>query len=427
MRRQIPAAMALRLHQDKFFVTSPFLPPPRMLMGPGPIDADPRVLRAMSGQLIGQFDPQMTACMDQTMALYRQVFCTANQWTFLIDSTSRGAIEASLVSLLEPGDTVLVPIFGRFGHLLTEIASRCGAKVEAIHVPWGSVFDPQQVADAIRTVQPKVVAIVQGDTSTTMLQPLEDIGKICRDAGVLLYCDATASIGGNPLHTDEWQLDVVTVGLQKCLCGPSGSAPITIGERALEVIEARRHVEAGIRAEHHVNGHGLRIASNYFDLAMIMDYWGPERLNHHTEATSMLYGSLECARILIEEGLDAAISRHALNGQALADGLLGMNLKLYGTQANRMHNVVGVYIPEGVTGNAVRHSMLHDYGIEIGTSFGPLDGVIWRIGTMGYNARPDAVLKTLACLEQCLLSEKHSLTPGAGVAAAKSVYASAAQ
>lgn len=408
-------------------MTSPFLPPPRMLMGPGPIDADPRVLRAMSGQLIGQFDPQMTACMDQTMALYRQVFCTANQWTFLIDSTSRGAIEASLVSLLEPGDTVLVPIFGRFGHLLTEIASRCGAEVEAIHVPWGSVFDPQQIADAIRTVRPKVVAIVQGDTSTTMLQPLEDIGKICRDAGVLLYCDATASIGGNPLHTDEWQLDVVTVGLQKCLCGPSGSAPITIGERAVEVIEARRHVEAGIRAEYHVNGQGPRIASNYFDLAMIMDYWGPERLNHHTEATSMLYGSLECARILIEEGLDAAISRHALNGQALAEGLLAMNLKLYGTQANRMHNVVGVYIPEGVTGDAVRHSMLHDYGIEIGTSFGPLDGVIWRIGTMGYNARPDAVLKTLACLEQCLLSEKHALTSGAGAAAAKSIYASAAQ
>ena len=143
-------------------------------MGPGPIDADPRVLRAMSGQLIGQFDPQMTACMDQTMGLYRQVFCTSNQWTFLIDSTSRGAIEASLVSLLEPDDTVLVPIFGRFGHLLTEIAGRCGAKVEAIEAPWGSVFDPQQVADAIRQVKPKLVAIVQGDTSTTMLQPLQE-------------------------------------------------------------------------------------------------------------------------------------------------------------------------------------------------------------------------------------------------------------
>ena len=158
---------------------------------------------------------------------------------------------------------------------------------------------------------------------------------------------------------------------------------------------------------------------------MIMDYWGPERLNHHTEATSMLYGSLECARILLEEGLDNAIARHELNGRALAEGLLAMNLQLYGDQQNRMNNVVGVYIPEQVNGALVRHDMLHDYGIEIGTSFGPLDGVIWRIGTMGYNARPDAVLKTLACLEQCLISSQHGMQPGAAVAAAKKTYAGA--
>ena len=406
-------------------MTTPYLPPPRLLMGPGPIDADPRVLRAMSGQLIGQFDPSMTDCMDLTMASYRQVFCTANQWTLLIDSTSRGAIEASLVSLVEPGDTVLVPIFGRFGYLLKEIAGRCGAHVETIEVPWGTVFEPQQIADAIRKTQPKVVAIVQGDTSTTMLQPLAEIGPMCREAGAILYCDATASIGGNELKTDEWGLEIVSVGLQKCLGGPSGSAPITIGPRAVEVINARRHVEAGIRAEHHGDGSGLRIASNYFDLAMIMDYWGPERLNHHTEATSMLYGALECARILLEEGLHEAIGRHALNGNALAQGLLGMNLQLYGDQQHRMNNVVGVYIPEGVDGGQVRYDMLHDYGIEIGTSFGPLDGVIWRIGTMGYNARTDAVLKTLACLEQCLIGAKHRLTPGAGLCAAKAIYTAA--
>jgi (S)-ureidoglycine-glyoxylate aminotransferase len=406
-------------------VTAPYLPPPRLLMGPGPIDADPRVLQAMSSQLIGQFDPSMTACMDLTMASYREVFCTDNQWTFLVDSTSRGAIEASMVSLVEPGDTVLVPIFGRFGYLLKEIASRCGANVETIEVPWGTVFDPQQIADAIRETQPKVLAIVQGDTSTTMLQPLADIGALCREAGVILYCDATASIGGNALQTDDWGLEVVTVGLQKCLGGPSGSAPITLGEHAVDVIKARRHVEAGIKTQDHREGNGLRIASNYFDLAMIMDYWGPERLNHHTEATSMLYGSLECARILLEEGLDNAIARHELNGRALAEGLLAMNLQLYGDQQNRMNNVVGVYIPEQVNGALVRHDMLHDYGIEIGTSFGPLDGVIWRIGTMGYNARPDAVLKTLACLEQCLISSQHGMQPGAAVAAAKKTYAAA--
>ena len=400
-----------------------FLPPARLLMGPGPIDADPRVLKAMSNQLIGQFDPKMTECMDETMALYRQVFDTQNRWTFLIDSTSRGAIEAAMVSLLEPGDKVLVPVFGRFGHLLCEIADRCGALVSAINTEWGSVFSPDVIQREIKTTRPKMLAIVQGDTSTTMLQPLKEIGEICREEGVLFYCDATASIAGNELKTDAWHLDAVTVGLQKCLCGPSGSAPITLSERAVRIVEERRHVEAGIRDENIVDGPGSRIASNYFDLAMIMDYWSEMRLNHHTEATSMLYGSHECARILLEEGLIESIQRHRVNGHALASGLTSMGLKLYGDQNNRMHNVVGVYIPEGIDGERIRHIMLLEFGIEIGTSFGPLKGVIWRIGTMGYNARPDAVLKTLACLEQCLLSEGFKLPPGAAVAEARRTYA----
>ena len=402
-----------------------FLPPARLLMGPGPIDADPRVLKAMSNQLIGQFDPKMTECMDETMALYRQVFDTQNRWTFIVDSTSRGAIEAAMVSLLEPGDKVLVPVFGRFGHLLCEIAERCGAEVSAINTEWGSVFSSELIQREIKTSRPKMLAIVQGDTSTTMLQPLKEIGEICREEGVLFYCDATASIGGNELKTDAWHLDAVTVGLQKCLCGPSGSAPITLSERAVSIIEERRHIEAGIRDGNISDGPGSRIASNYFDLSMIMDYWSEMRLNHHTEATSMLYGSHECARILLEEGLTETIDRHRINGRALADGLASMSLKLYGDQNNRMHNVVGVYIPEGVEGERIRHEMLLEFGIEIGTSFGPLKGVIWRIGTMGYNARPDAVLKTLACLEQCLLSAGFGLTPGAAVAEARRIYAGA--
>ena len=402
-----------------------FLPPARLLMGPGPIDADPRVLKAMSNQLIGQFDPKMTECMDETMALYRQVFDTQNRWTFIVDSTSRGAIEAAMVSLLEPGDKVLVPVFGRFGHLLCEIAERCGAEVSAINTEWGSVFSPELIQREIKTSRPKMLAIVQGDTSTTMLQPLKEIGEICREEGVLFYCDATASIGGNELKTDAWHLDAVTVGLQKCLCGPSGSAPITLSERAVSIIEERRHIEAGIRDGNISDGPGSRIASNYFDLSMIMDYWSEMRLNHHTEATSMLYGSHECARILLEEGLTETIDRHRINGRALADGLASMSLKLYGDQNNRMHNVVGVYIPEGVEGERIRNEMLLEFGIEIGTSFGPLKGVIWRIGTMGYNARPDAVLKTLACLEQCLLSAGFGLTPGAAVAEARRIYAGA--
>ncbi|HEY7776485.1 MAG TPA: alanine--glyoxylate aminotransferase family protein [Kineobactrum sp.] len=399
-----------------------FVPPPRLLMGPGPITCDPRVLHAMSHQLVGQFDPAMTDCMNQTMALYRQVFQTSNPWTLLVDSTSRGGIEACLVSLLSPGDSVLVPVFGRFGHLLKEIAERCGARVHTIEVPWGTVFEPQQIADAIDRYQPRLLAMVQGDTSTTMCQPLADIGAICRDKDVLLYCDATASIGGNAFRTDDWQLDAVSVGLQKCLSGPSGSAPVTLSERAVEVIRGRRHVEAGIRSAGDRQAPGPRIHSNYFDLAMIMDYWGEARLNHHTEATSMLYGARECARILLEEGIDQAIERHRVNGAALAAGLAAMNLRLYGDQRHRMHNVVGVYIPDDVAGEAVRSALLEDFSIEIGTSFGPLHGVIWRIGTMGYNARKDCVLTTLACLEQCLQRERHPLEPGAALAAALAVY-----
>ena len=399
-----------------------FVPPPRLLMGPGPITCDPRVLLAMSHQLVGQFDPTMTDCMNQTMSLYRDVFQTRNKWSFIVDSTSRGGIEACLVSMLSPGDSVLIPIFGRFGHLLCEIAERCDARVHKIDVPWGEVFKPEQIEEAINQYQPKLVAMVQGDTSTTMCQPLADIGKICKEKGVLLYCDATASIGGNEFLTDEWHMSAVSVGLQKCLSGPSGSAPVTLNEEAVSVIRKRHHVEAGIRAAHHTDSDGLRIRSNYFDLAMIMDYWGEERLNHHTEATSMLFGARECARILIEEGLDNAIHRHELNGRALAAGLSAMNLKLYGDQAHRMNNVVGVYIPDGIEGEAIRHSMLHDFGIEIGTSFGPLHGVIWRIGTMGYNARKDAVVTTLACLEQCLIIAGHKLSPGAALAAAMNIY-----
>jgi (S)-ureidoglycine-glyoxylate aminotransferase len=394
----------------------PIDPPPRLLMGPGPINADPRVLRAMSAQLVGQYDPWMTATMNETMALYRDVFRTRNEQTFLVDGTSRAGIEAALVSLLEPGDRVLVPVFGRFGHLLVEIAERCRAEVHTIEVPWGQVFEAEQVEAAVRRVRPKVLAVVQGDTSTTMCQPLADLGEICRRHDVLLYCDATASLGGNEFETDAWGLDVVTAGLQKCLGGPSGSAPITISDRAAEVIDARKHVEAGIRSDDDVD-HGERIASNYLDLAQVMDYWGPRRLNHHTEATTMLYGARECARLLVEEGLDAAVERHALHGRAMLEGVRGLGLGVFGDVAHKMHNVVAVEIPDRVDGDRARAALLDDFGIEIGTSFGPLHGKVWRIGTMGYNARKDAVLVTLAALEQVL-------SRSGGVAAAQEVYAS---
>ncbi|MCH9674559.1 MAG: alanine--glyoxylate aminotransferase family protein [Gammaproteobacteria bacterium] len=397
-------------------------PPPRRLMGPGPVDVDPRVLRAMSMPLLGQFDPHFTEYMNEVMSLYRYVFRTENRWTFLVDGTARAGIEAVMASVIEPGDTVLVPVFGRFGLLLCEIAARFGAKVERIDAEWGRVFEPSQVEAAVKAHKPKLVAIVQGDTSTTMAQPLAELGAICRAHDALLYVDATASITGMPLETDAWQLDAVSCGLQKCLSGPPGSAPLTFNERVAQVVLARKHVEAGIRPADYEASSGEIIHSNYFDLSMLMDYWSESRLNHHTEATSMLYAARECARIVLEQTHEHRHAYHATGSRAMVAGLEAMNLKVFGDQAHKMPNVTGVYIPDAVSGDAVRSSLLEDFGIEIGTSFGPLHGKIWRIGTMGYGCRKDNVLTCLSALEACLRRAGFSPPAGAGVDAALDVY-----
>jgi (S)-ureidoglycine-glyoxylate aminotransferase len=400
-------------------------PPSRLMMGPGPVNADPRVQRAMSADLLGQYDPAMTEYMNEVMALYRQIFVTENHWTFLIDGTSRSAIEAALVSMIEHGDKVLVPVFGRFGHLLTEIALRVGAEVIPIHKEWGEIFTEADIAEALDTHKPKILAICQGDTSTTMNQPLDYVGKLCRERGVFCYVDATASIVGNPLPVDEYQIDVCTVGLQKCLGGPSGSAPITINDKAAAMIKDRWHVEKGIEPKGFVPGKDSRIQSNYFDLAMVMAYWSPQRLNHHTEATSMLYCARECARCVLEEGLQNTLDRHELASKAMVAGLQAMGLKLFGNLEFKMTNVTGVYIPDEVDGEAIRKDMLMDFGIEIGTSFGPLQGKIWRIGAMGYNARKDTILRTLNALTSVLKLHGVQLPEEDGALAALQVYRNA--
>jgi len=396
--------------------------PARLLMGPGPINVHPRVLRAMSVQLLGQFDPEFTGYMNETMALYRQVFQTQNRWTFLIDGTSRAAIEAALVSTLAPGGDVVVVNAGRFGLLLSEIAERCDARVTLVDGEWGTVVDPQAVEDAVKRVRPRLVACVHGDTSTTMAQPIEAIGEICRRYDALLYVDATATIGGMSVPVDAWQADIVTGGLQKCLGGPSGSGPITISDRAAEHIFGRRHVEKGLATGGTV-GNGRRIASNYFDLAMIMDYWSDKRLNHHTEAASMLFAARECARVVLEEGLEARFARHAQAGAAVVAGVEAMGLQVYGDQAHKMTNVTAVLAPAGVDYDRVKARMRTEFEIEIGAAFGPLAGKVWRIGAMGVNARKHAVLQTLAALEAVLRWEGFEAPAGAGVDAAAKVFA----
>lgn len=397
-------------------------PPPRLLMGPGPVGVDPRVLRAMSMPMLGQFDPAFTAYMNETMELLRQLYRTKNRWSFLVDGTARAGIEAMLVSLIAPGDKVLVPNFGRFGHLLAEIAARCRADVVTIDREWGTVFTPDEIETAIKTHKPRVVALVHGDTSTTMAQPLAEIGDICRRHDVLLYVDATATLGGMDVAVDAWKLDAVSAGLQKCLSGPPGSSPITFNERVVDVVKGRKHIEAGIRPDNFVGGNAPIIQSNYFDLGMLMDYWGESRLNHHTEATSMLYAAREAVRLVLAEGLDACFTRHRLASDAITSGLRALGLELFGDQTNKMPNVTGVVIPAGIDGEAVRGMMLHDFGIEIGTSFGPLRGKIWRIGTMGYVCRKENVVICLSALDTCLRQCGFSIKAGAGADAALKVY-----
>jgi (S)-ureidoglycine-glyoxylate aminotransferase len=397
-------------------------PPQRLLMGPGPVNAHPRVLRAMSADLLGQFDPEMTGYMNQVMALYRPIFGTDNQWTMLVDGTARSGIEAALVSLVAPGDRVLVVNFGRFGLLLTEILGRIGAVIETVDAPWGEIVPMEAIAAAIERSAPTIIACVHGDTSTTVAQPLDGLGDLCRATGALSYVDATATIGGMAIAADRWGVDVVTGGLQKCLGGPSGSAPITISDAAAAHIAARRHVEQGIRRDDIADGAGPRIGSNYFDLAMIMDYWSDKRLNHHTEATSMLYAARECARVALGEGLDARYARHAAAGRAMTAGLRAMGLTIFGDDAHRMTNVTGVHIPEGIDGERVRTAMRTHFEIEIGSAFGPLQGKIWRIGAMGYNAMQHKVLITLGALEACLRMEGFALPAGEAVAAAMGAW-----
>ncbi len=398
-------------------------PSPRLLMGPGPVDVYPRVLRAMSVPMLGQFDPEFTEYMNETMTLYRRVFRTENEWTFLVNGTARAGIEACLGSFVADGDTVLVPTFGRFGHLLAEICTRVGASVVTIETEWGSTFDLQQVADAIRKHKPKVVAMVHGDTSTTMAQPLDGLGAVCLENDALLYVDATATLGGTPVEADAWQLDAVSAGLQKCMSGPPGSSPITISERGVATIVRRKHIEGGIRPADYVAGHGPAIVSNYLDLGMLMDYWGPQRLNHHTESTSMLYAARECARVVLEEGLVEGYARHQLASRALRNGLQAMGLQLFGDPAHRMPSVTGVYIPSQCgNGEGARAQMLTDFGIEIGTSFGHLAGKIWRIGTMGHVCRKSNVLRCLSALDAVLRRNGFDAQPNAGVDAAYCVY-----
>ncbi|WP_330948506.1 pyridoxal-phosphate-dependent aminotransferase family protein [Virgibacillus sp. MG-45] len=395
--------------------------PTRTIMTPGPVEVDPRVLRALSTPIIGQFDPSFLALMDETMELLRSVFQTSNKQAFPVDGTSRSGIEAVLVSVIEPGDKVLIPIFGRFGHLLVEIANRCGAEVYALEKEWGQVFDPEEIIKEIKKVNPKLVAIVHGETSTGRMQPLEEIGHFCRENDVLLIVDAVATLGGVPFKTDEWNVDAVIAGTQKCIGAPTGMAPVTYNERIEKILQQRKKIEQGLSLD---SINPRRIQSNYMDLSQIQDYWSPNRLNHHTEATTMLYALREALRLIEEEGLEARFERHKIHEKALVLGLQEMGLELFGDEKNKMPVVTVVKVPGEINEAQVRATMINEFGIEIAGAFGSLKGHVWRIGAMGYSSRKSNILSVLSALEATLIYYGAKVNRGEALQAVLAFYQS---
>lgn len=375
---------------------------PRILLGPGPSHVDDSVLRAMSKPLIGHLDPEFLEIMDETQMMLRRVLCTENRMTFAISGTGSAGMEASIVNLVEPGDRVVVAVAGVFGLRLAELARRNGADVVTVDGEWGRPLDPGAVAEAIEAGDTKVVAVVHAETSTGVLQPLEEIIGAAHTQGALVVLDAVTSVGGHPVLLDEWGVDVCYSGTQKCLSCPPGLAPVSFNESAMARVSERQ----------------TSVRSWYLDVGLLDGYWGEDRAYHHTAPISMVFALHESLRMVLEEGLGARYERHERHHLALVAGLEAMGLQMQVTDPkHRLWSLNAVRVPDGVDEAAVRKRLLIAHGIEIGGGLGPLAGQIWRIGLMGASSTANNVLLVLGALEGAL-SGAAAVPPGAGVAAA---------
>ncbi len=369
---------------------APALPPiemaPRILLGPGPDMVHPRVTAAMTAPLLGHLDPDFIALMDGTQRLLRYSFQTDNRLTLPVSGTGSAGMEAAVASLVEPGERVLVCVNGYFGGRIAEMARRHGGDVETIERPWGEVFTADEVRDALVRRPASIVAIVQAETSTGALQPLADIARVVHEQAGLLIVDAVTSLGGVPLLVDQWDLDVVYSGTQKCVGAPPGLAPVTIGRRGEEKLAGRT----------------TPVDTWYLDLSILQRYWGPERTYHHTAPISLNFALYEALRMIAEEGLEARWERHRRNAQLLWDGLETAGMSLYVPAEHRLPSLTTVRIPDGVDDAAVRTRLLREYGIEIGGGLGPLRGRVWRIGLMGHSSRVENIELVLGALRRIL-------------------------
>jgi alanine-glyoxylate transaminase/serine-glyoxylate transaminase/serine-pyruvate transaminase len=385
-------------------------PPYRLMLTPGPSSVDPRVYRALAAPLVGHLDPWFKTCMDETQVLLRQIFQTENRLTMPLSASGSGGIEASVLNALEQGDEAIVAVNGVFSDRMYEIASRATTKVIKVEAPYGLPVDAEDVRRAAKGKKIKMIGLAHGETSSGVVTKINPYRKVADELGALLVVDTVASLAAVPLHVDRERIDICFSGSQKAISAPPGMSPITVSGAAEEVFRKRK----------------TKVQSWYFDLTTAMNYWGKERLYHHTPPISLIYALREAMRIVVEEGLEARWERHRVNQLALIAGVEAMEMALLvKNPADRLPTVTAVLIPNGIDDVKVRKQLLEEFNIEIAGGFGPVKGKIWRVGLMGYCSQKPFVLLFLSAMEKVLQDQGYRAPAGAGVAAAIQSYSHA--
>jgi alanine-glyoxylate transaminase/serine-glyoxylate transaminase/serine-pyruvate transaminase len=388
------------------------LPPARLMLTPGPSCMDPRVYRALATPLVGHLDPWFLGMMSDVQILLRGAFQTENRITFPISASGSGGIEAAVLNPLEEGDECIVCVNGVFSERMAIIAERTPAKVVRVEAPYGRPVDPEDVRRAGKGKKIKLVGLAHGETSTGVVQRIDDFRRVADELGALLVVDTVATLAGVPLNVDRQRIDICFSGSQKAISAPPGMAPITVNKRVEDLMLARKKP----------------VQSWYFDLTPIMNYWGKERTYHHTAPISLVFALREALRLVSEEGLEARWERHSHNQQALIAGVEAMGLELFvSNPADRLITVTGVKVPAGLEDKKVRQQLLDEFNIEIAGGFGSIKGKLWRVGLMGYSSQKNNVLLFLAAFEKVLIDQGFRVSPGAGVGAAVRSYQQSAQ
>ena len=385
-----------------------FQPPRRILLGAGPSSVHPRVLQGMTQPILGHLDPAFFKVMDEVCEMLRKVYHTSNSMTMPLSSTGTGAMEAACANVLERGDTMVVCRNGFFGDRLADIAERCGAETFVVDAPWGKPVNLQDLKNELEK-HPKVKAVgmVHGETSTGVLTPVEKIAELAHCHDALVIVDAVTTLGGHDVQMDDWGMDVCYSATQKCLGAPPGLAPISFGPRAMEVVKMR----------------ATKVQSFYFNMKDLESYWSQTRAYHHTTPISMTYALREALRMMMEEGMESRVHRHARVAAMLRAGLEALGLSLLVDPEYRLNPLTTVLVPPGIDDPTLRRRLLQEYNIEIGGGLGQLRGKVWRIGLMGESCRESNVFSLLSALEVLLPSLGYEIASGASLAAAQQALA----